>query len=285
MKPKPQDYDEVIRALRIVITQIDEWLTNAKEWDEEISEWIKQKNGGTTGNYRQLTAAIFMATAPSVAAAARELGITPERLKLFAFQCTKTIIADDFGHFLAECQPNAFRRLVSEVGLNAWPYLSRQFRVAYGDDETRAALSLLVLHQDVADMILEELNRLEGEGKESKNRIRLATSALMGAKLVEVPQAELAVALRHTKTGVPVPDLRIEELDFSNRTFNCLRKAGIMTVGDLADWNAVDLAKIRNFGLKALHEVHDKLGAFAIELEGYGELLDTEGDDEEEDEE
>lgn len=63
-----------------------------------------------------------------------------------------------------------------------------------------------------------------------------------------------------------VPDLKIEELDFSQRTFNCLRRAGILTLRQLAIANEGDLTSIRGFGRKSLTEVRDKLAEHDIEL-------------------
>ncbi|CAN1555706.1 RpoA DNA-directed RNA polymerase, alpha subunit/40 kD subunit [Fimbriimonadaceae bacterium] len=81
-----------------------------------------------------------------------------------------------------------------------------------------------------------------------------------------------------------VPDLRIEELDFSQRTFNCLRRAGILTLRALAATNESDLTSIRGFGKKSLVEVRDKLGEHGLEMKppkGGVRILDTLDDDEE----
>ncbi|MCU0316342.1 MAG: DNA-directed RNA polymerase subunit alpha [Fimbriimonadaceae bacterium] len=63
-----------------------------------------------------------------------------------------------------------------------------------------------------------------------------------------------------------VPEIKIEELDFSQRTFNCLRRAGILNLRQLAAVNEGDLTGIRGFGRKSLNEVRDKLGEHDIEL-------------------
>ena len=67
-------------------------------------------------------------------------------------------------------------------------------------------------------------------------------------------------------TGTNAPDARIEELDFSVRTYNCLKKANILTVGELTQISEVDLMNIRNFGKKSLTEVKEKLTAMGIAL-------------------
>lgn len=63
-----------------------------------------------------------------------------------------------------------------------------------------------------------------------------------------------------------IPDMRIEELDFSQRTFNCLRRAGLLTLRALATATEADLTSIRGFGKKSLFEVRDKLLEHGIEL-------------------
>jgi DNA-directed RNA polymerase subunit alpha len=82
-----------------------------------------------------------------------------------------------------------------------------------------------------------------------------------------------------------VPELRIEELDFSQRTFNCLRRAGIMNLKGLAMASESDLTAIRGFGKKSLLEVRDKLREHGLEMKppkgGYRPLdaFDDEDDD------
>src|SRR5205807_3498018 len=64
------------------------------------------------------------------------------------------------------------------------------------------------------------------------------------------------------------PDARIEELDFSVRTYNCLKKANIQTIADLVKTSEDDLMNIRNFGRKSLDEVRDKLSQYGLRLAG-----------------
>ena len=47
----------------------------------------------------------------------------------------------------------------------------------------------------------------------------------------------------------------IEELDFSVRTYNCLRRAGITTVSQLKQMTIDDLKKVKNLGSKSLDEI------------------------------
>ena len=51
----------------------------------------------------------------------------------------------------------------------------------------------------------------------------------------------------------------IEDLDFSVRAYNCLKRAGIHTLQDLVNKSESDMMKIRNLGKKSLKEVLDKV--------------------------
>ena len=66
------------------------------------------------------------------------------------------------------------------------------------------------------------------------------------------------------------PDARIEELDFSVRTYNCLKKANILTIGELVQITEQDLMGIRNFGKKSLGEVREKLAQLGLSLKSTG---------------
>jgi len=67
------------------------------------------------------------------------------------------------------------------------------------------------------------------------------------------------------------PDARIEELDFSVRTYNCLKKADILTIGELVQRTEADLMNVRNFGRKSLTEVKEKLAQLGLTLKKLGE--------------
>ena len=51
----------------------------------------------------------------------------------------------------------------------------------------------------------------------------------------------------------------IDDLDFSVRAYNCLKRAGVNTLGDLTSKSEVEMMKIRNLGKKSLKEVIDKI--------------------------
>jgi DNA-directed RNA polymerase subunit alpha len=62
-------------------------------------------------------------------------------------------------------------------------------------------------------------------------------------------------------------ELSIEELDLSVRSYNCLKRAGINSVVDLADKTEEDMMKVRNLGRKSLEEVLKKMKDLGLMLQ------------------
>jgi DNA-directed RNA polymerase subunit alpha len=61
-------------------------------------------------------------------------------------------------------------------------------------------------------------------------------------------------------------DTPIEELDLSVRSYNCLKREGVTTVGELVQKSESDLLDIRNFGAKSIDEVREKLHELGLSL-------------------
>jgi DNA-directed RNA polymerase subunit alpha len=100
--------------------------------------------------------------------------------------------------------------------------------------------------------------------------------AAAGTTLVQLLAlvAELAEGAQAASLG-PAPEeaarasdmaLPIEEMDFSVRSYNCLKREGVQTVGDLIQRTEQDLLDIRNFGQKSIDEVKQKLAAMGLSL-------------------
>jgi DNA-directed RNA polymerase subunit alpha len=60
--------------------------------------------------------------------------------------------------------------------------------------------------------------------------------------------------------------LPIEDLDLTVRSYNCLKREGIHTVGELIARSEADLMDIRNFGSKSIDEVKAKLYSMGLQL-------------------
>src|SRR3954449_4808736 len=67
-------------------------------------------------------------------------------------------------------------------------------------------------------------------------------------------------------TGGPMDDILIEELELGVRSYNCLKRAGIQTVGDLVSKSEGELAAIPNFGKKSIDEVIETLSQRGLTL-------------------
>ena len=63
-----------------------------------------------------------------------------------------------------------------------------------------------------------------------------------------------------------VLEMSIEELDLSVRSYNCLKRAGINTVEDLANKTEDEMMKVRNLGRKSLEEVLNKMAELGLSL-------------------
>ena len=59
--------------------------------------------------------------------------------------------------------------------------------------------------------------------------------------------------------AVKILETSIDDLDFSVRAYNCLKRANILTLKDLVDKTENEMMKIRNLGKKSLKEVIDKV--------------------------
>lgn len=66
--------------------------------------------------------------------------------------------------------------------------------------------------------------------------------------------------------GPDILKMTIEELDLSVRSYNCLKRAGINTVGELTQRSEEDMMKVRNLGRKSLEEVIEKLNGLGLSL-------------------
>jgi DNA-directed RNA polymerase subunit alpha len=94
----------------------------------------------------------------------------------------------------------------------------------------------------------------------------LRTLVSLVADLEDEPMGlELSVTGPQSSSS-PDLDLRIEDLDLTERPRNCLKRAQINTIGELVDRTLDDLLNITNFGQKSLDEVLQKLDERGLSL-------------------
>ena len=84
---------------------------------------------------------------------------------------------------------------------------------------------------------------------------KLETLSIFDEKVIDDSQVE-----EHDK----YQDMSIEELDLSVRSYNCLKRANILTVQELTQKTEEDMMKVRNLGKKSFKEVREKLKACGL---------------------
>jgi len=99
----------------------------------------------------------------------------------------------------------------------------------------------------------------------------MASKIMMGHLDVVVELSQKAIDAdfiidREDENNSKVLEMTIEDLDFSVRSYNSLKRAGISTVGELARKSEEDMMTIRNLGRKSLKEVKDKLEELGLGL-------------------
>ena len=71
---------------------------------------------------------------------------------------------------------------------------------------------------------------------------------------------------------------KIEDLDLSVRSYNCLKRANINTVRELSQKTEEEMMKVRNLGRKSLKEVVQKLREIGLDLKNSSTLFDDDDD-------
>ncbi|MGL5965066.1 MAG: DNA-directed RNA polymerase subunit alpha [Fusobacteriaceae bacterium] len=100
------------------------------------------------------------------------------------------------------------------------------------------------------------------------------------------PFLEIGNAMTHLRTGedepvigedtkardhsIMIDNMKIEELDLTVRSYNCLKKAAIETVGQLTKMSLNDLMKIKNLGKKSHDEILEKMKELGFDLSQNG---------------
>lgn len=101
---------------------------------------------------------------------------------------------------------------------------------------------------------------------EAANIINQHMTAFMGLADVDEPQEDESIFATGAEEDNAELDKQIEDLDLSIRSYNCLKRAGIHSVRQLVEFSENDLLNIRNFGVKSIEEVKDKLESMGLSL-------------------
>jgi DNA-directed RNA polymerase subunit alpha len=86
------------------------------------------------------------------------------------------------------------------------------------------------------------------------------------ADLNQIADITGIIAEKKVDTITKTLETPIEEIEFSVRAYNCLKRAGINTMQDLIDKREVEVTKIRNLGKKSLKEVIDKVNEMGLKF-------------------
>ena len=91
----------------------------------------------------------------------------------------------------------------------------------------------------------------------------LDTAELLSSVTAAMPGTEPDAPQAHG-----MENILIEELELGVRSYNCLKRVGIETIGDLVSKTEQELAAIPNFGKKSIEEVKETLAAHGLYLRG-----------------
>ena len=110
---------------------------------------------------------------------------------------------------------------------------------------------------------------IETDGSiDPREAIARAAETLIG-RLSMFANPASAIAAEVIEEGAPKSDMHdilIEELELGVRSYNCLKRVGIETIGDLISKTEGELGAIPNFGKKSIEEVKEVLAAQGLGL-------------------
>ena len=139
------------------------------------------------------------------------------------------------------------------------PVLKVTYKVEATRVEQRTDFDRLVLDVETKPSITPR-DALASAGKTLVELFGLARELNVDAEGIEIgPSPQEA----DTIAAFAMP---IEELDLTVRSYNCLKREGIHTVGELVGRSEADLLDIRNFGAKSIDEVKMKLVGLGLAL-------------------
>lgn len=64
--------------------------------------------------------------------------------------------------------------------------------------------------------------------------------------------------------AVKLPEVTLEEMDISVRTYNCLKRSGVNTLEDLSKYTTYDLMRVRNLGRRGFDEIIEKCKEYSV---------------------
>lgn len=139
------------------------------------------------------------------------------------------------------------------------PVLKVSYKVEATRVEQRTDFDRLILDVETKEAITPR-DAVASAGSTLVELFGLARELNSQAEGIEVGPAPVA---EEASPELAVP---IEDLNLTQRSYNCLKREGIHTVGELVSRTEQDLLDIRNFGMKSIDEVKEKLEAMGLSL-------------------
>jgi DNA-directed RNA polymerase subunit alpha len=163
-------------------------------------------------------------------------------------------------------------------------YVSAKQNAAYTDDVNDIAIDSIYTPITRANYTVEK-TRVDDSGDYDKLILEVWTNRSINPKdaigtaskmlidhlqtVIELSEAKVEedfMVERKTEETNRNLEKPIEDLDLSVRSYNCLKRAGINTLGELIEKSEEDMMRVRNLGKKSLKEVKQKLEEMNLSL-------------------
>ena len=135
------------------------------------------------------------------------------------------------------------------------------------DIETDGSIEPTAALREAAEILIQQLAIFT-----DVERVEELREAMTAGVIDQVTSAAAAAAPLGAPAGAATPsangmdDHMIEELELGVRSYNCLKRAGVQTVGELVLLSRAKLSAIPNFGSKSIDEVEETLAARGLSL-------------------
>jgi DNA-directed RNA polymerase subunit alpha len=130
------------------------------------------------------------------------------------------------------------------------------------DVETDSSVEPQAALREAAEILIQQLAIFTDPDRVEELRAGMSGGAALDQGVAGGP----AAANGGGTAGGPMHDILIEELELGVRSYNCLKRAGIQTVGDLITKSEGELNAIPNFGKKSIDEVIETLHGRGLNL-------------------
>ncbi len=163
--------------------------------------------------------------------------------------------------FVSSVQNKEYNRSVGVIAIDS--IYTPVVNVAFHVEKTR------VENVNVASFDKLEIEVTTNGSISAKEAIAVASKMMIEHLQVVIELSEKAASTEYMieaedETQGNKYGMTIDELDLTVRSYNCLKRAGINNVAELAEKTEEDMIKVRNLGRKSLKEIKEKLEALGI---------------------